>query len=356
MTSQLPRRPNLKPLRNQAKQLVRDHRRGDPRAAGRIRASLPRLAGATEEEILSAPFALTEAQHVVAREYGFPNWRQLSSYTRAAAAREGRKLPDDVEASTDAALTHTVGLTSGDDPLRREPVDVKISTDDVEVRVNEVVELRLWATPEERETSDEIYRNIYISAHRKDAAYIRAEEGRWNATGSTLDRVGDLHEEFVLRLAPVLTRALGIEVETIPLGTSHVDSLDFGGSAEPVCAYRFHLLPDGPPAAIRMPFALGRSFLDRRPDGGALSPAEQQRLDRLVQLMLDELRRSWGLAVAPSHAAPSPCDSPRQIQIAEYGEQGVGSTFAVKSERAFQLVQLFYPRATIERIKAQAGK
>ena len=105
-----------------------------------------------------------------------------------------------------------------------------------------------------------------------------------------------------------------------------------------------------------MTFALGCSFLDRRPDGGALSPAEQRRLDGLVQLIFDELRRSWGLAITLSHAAATRCDSPREIQIAEYGEQGVGTTFAVKSERACQLVHLFYPRATIEHIEALAGR
>ena len=59
MSRDLPERPSLDHLRKQAKLLLRELRRRDPDAK------------------------LTAAQHALAREYGFANWRELKSHVQA---------------------------------------------------------------------------------------------------------------------------------------------------------------------------------------------------------------------------------------------------------------------------------
>ena len=66
----LPPNPNLDKQRKLAKTLARDYWRGDPEAAERVRALHPKPPAA---EI----FALSDAQLVIARGYGFAGWPQL---------------------------------------------------------------------------------------------------------------------------------------------------------------------------------------------------------------------------------------------------------------------------------------
>ena len=67
-TSKLPARPSLESLRKQAKKLARDTAAGDAAAIARARAHLP------EAEL---PLSQRDAQLVLAREYGFPGWKDL---------------------------------------------------------------------------------------------------------------------------------------------------------------------------------------------------------------------------------------------------------------------------------------
>jgi Ankyrin repeat len=67
-TSKLPARPSLESLRKQAKKLARDIARGDAAAIDRARAQLPQA---------KLPLSHRDAQLVLAREYGFPGWRDL---------------------------------------------------------------------------------------------------------------------------------------------------------------------------------------------------------------------------------------------------------------------------------------
>ncbi len=67
-TSKLPARPSLDSLRKQAKKLARDIAAGDAVAIGRARAQLPQA---------ELPLSQRDAQLVLAREYGFPGWRDL---------------------------------------------------------------------------------------------------------------------------------------------------------------------------------------------------------------------------------------------------------------------------------------
>src|SRR5436305_6782552 len=66
----LPSRPNLEQQKKLAKELLAGFREGDATARDRIRAELPD----------KPRIGLTDAQFVLAREYGFVNWRELTAH------------------------------------------------------------------------------------------------------------------------------------------------------------------------------------------------------------------------------------------------------------------------------------
>lgn len=66
----LPARPSLESLRKQAKKLARDAAQGDAAALARVRAQLPQL---------ESPPTQRNAQLVIAREYGFAGWQELTA-------------------------------------------------------------------------------------------------------------------------------------------------------------------------------------------------------------------------------------------------------------------------------------
>src|SRR6266540_1076856 len=66
----LPARPSLESLRKQAKKLARDIAAGDAAAIERARAHLPNV---------DAPLTQRNAQLVIAREYGYPGWQDLTA-------------------------------------------------------------------------------------------------------------------------------------------------------------------------------------------------------------------------------------------------------------------------------------
>src|SRR5688572_3744875 len=80
MKKHLPSQPNLEQLKNQAKDLLKLHKSGDPDAIKRIKESHPHQSNAFESEIRTAKFSLSDAQFVVAREYGFPSWPKLNQH------------------------------------------------------------------------------------------------------------------------------------------------------------------------------------------------------------------------------------------------------------------------------------
>src|ERR1700737_3881040 len=67
-TSKLPARPSLESLRKQAKKLTRGIVAGHAGAIARARAQLPQA---------ELPLSQRDAQLVLAREYGFPGWKDL---------------------------------------------------------------------------------------------------------------------------------------------------------------------------------------------------------------------------------------------------------------------------------------
>lgn len=92
MSRQLPSQPNLRHLKNEAKEFRKALGRGDAGIAERLAANLPRLSDATSDQIQAAEVSLQEVQHVLAKEYGFTNWTEL------AASAEPPALPAGLEA------------------------------------------------------------------------------------------------------------------------------------------------------------------------------------------------------------------------------------------------------------------
>jgi hypothetical protein len=66
----LPARPSLESLRKQAKKLAREFAAGDAAAIARVRANLPGV---------GAPLTQRNAQLVIAREYGYAGWQDLTA-------------------------------------------------------------------------------------------------------------------------------------------------------------------------------------------------------------------------------------------------------------------------------------
>ena len=76
----LPARPNLEQQKKLAKDLIDAFRGGNPEALARIRAELP-----DKQNV-----GLTDAQYVLAREYGFASWRDLTQHIESVV---GEQLP-----------------------------------------------------------------------------------------------------------------------------------------------------------------------------------------------------------------------------------------------------------------------
>ncbi len=79
----LPPRPSLEQLKKQAKELLGAHKSSDPEVCSRLRDSLPRLSKSSDAQVLKAKVSLRDAQLVIAREYGFENWRELKRHVES---------------------------------------------------------------------------------------------------------------------------------------------------------------------------------------------------------------------------------------------------------------------------------
>lgn len=74
----LPLHPNLEHLKKQAKDLQKAHQHGEASICPTLR-QLSRFAQASDDEILSTPISLYQAQHALAKTYGFTNWADLKA-------------------------------------------------------------------------------------------------------------------------------------------------------------------------------------------------------------------------------------------------------------------------------------
>jgi hypothetical protein len=73
----LPDQPDLDVPKREARELLADWRRGDATALERIRHRHPTFDAADDSAIAVGPFHLTDAELVIAREYGFARWTDL---------------------------------------------------------------------------------------------------------------------------------------------------------------------------------------------------------------------------------------------------------------------------------------
>jgi len=82
MAVSLSPRPDLKQIKRQAKELLGTHQNADTSSCARLRL-IPRLADLTDEQIMAADIGLQEAQHALAKDYGFATWAELKTHIAA---------------------------------------------------------------------------------------------------------------------------------------------------------------------------------------------------------------------------------------------------------------------------------
>lgn len=143
MQKPLPARPSLEQFKKQAKELVKDHRTRNASAFALIREFFPSLAGKTDEEIILFPFALHDAQSVIARQYGFPSWNQLRDHLESTS---NHLMPD---SSVDAKF---------------KKICRAYEKDDYELFCSEMNEYIKTAVPKERFESSSLNLAVYFKA------------------------------------------------------------------------------------------------------------------------------------------------------------------------------------------------
>src|SRR5215472_15419152 len=107
----LPERPSLESLRKQAKKLARDVAAGNSDAVARVRTELPGT---------QLPLSHRDAQLVIAREYGYPSWRDLTAEVHArlgqglewAVGQAGQRIHDNDVKGLRQLLEEHPGLLS----------------------------------------------------------------------------------------------------------------------------------------------------------------------------------------------------------------------------------------------------
>src|SRR5215475_13421451 len=83
MSKSLPSRPNLEQLKKQAKDLLKAHKSADSETLNRIQVNHPDYANTSKDKIRAAKFSLSDAQLVIAREYGFASWPKLKEHVES---------------------------------------------------------------------------------------------------------------------------------------------------------------------------------------------------------------------------------------------------------------------------------
>jgi hypothetical protein len=103
----LPARPSLDHYKKRAKDFAKLFKSGDAEIAQRVRKHHPRSSQLLDTGILSARFALADAQLVIAREHGFESWpkfaKHIEALTRENSPVSGFELAADAIVTGDAA-------------------------------------------------------------------------------------------------------------------------------------------------------------------------------------------------------------------------------------------------------------
>lgn len=97
---QLPAHPDLAQLKRLAKDLLAGARAKDPAALARFRV-LPVRARSADTPRTATPFALHDAQSVIAREHGFDSWNALRERVEELTLVFDAAVTQFIEAATD---------------------------------------------------------------------------------------------------------------------------------------------------------------------------------------------------------------------------------------------------------------
>ena len=104
----LPENPSLENLKKQARALLNTLRTGDSDAEARVRNIHPRAA--TAGALDRARFTLSDAQLVVAREYGFESWPKLKAYVARQSSAANSRTEGAPSAEPSLAASDTTDL------------------------------------------------------------------------------------------------------------------------------------------------------------------------------------------------------------------------------------------------------
>lgn len=83
---QLPSSPNMQHLKDEAKALLKAHKKGDPSCCDALK-QIRRFADKTDQEILAGTVALQEVQFALALDYGLESWAALKKHVESAVAK-----------------------------------------------------------------------------------------------------------------------------------------------------------------------------------------------------------------------------------------------------------------------------
>jgi ankyrin repeat protein len=110
----LPDQPNLEQHKKQAKDLLHAHAQAEPTALDRIVRHHPRLHNQPLDAIRAAPFQLSDAQLVIAREHGFESWPKFAKHIETLRlSREVASLDEPTSAFIEAACSPRHGHRLG---------------------------------------------------------------------------------------------------------------------------------------------------------------------------------------------------------------------------------------------------
>lgn len=98
MSRNLPEQPNLEHLKKQARDLIRDFRQGEAVAIERLRSQVA----------IGTKGQLAQAQHAIAREYGFASWPKLKHHVESIADEKALWFPEPA-AEDDSIARHGEG-------------------------------------------------------------------------------------------------------------------------------------------------------------------------------------------------------------------------------------------------------
>jgi len=102
----IPQKPHLDVPKRLARELLAEWRNGDRAAFDRIRRRHPKFADADDATVAAGPFRLSDAQLVIAREYGLAHWTELKQ--RIGANTVAQALDVAIRANDEAAAVQLI--------------------------------------------------------------------------------------------------------------------------------------------------------------------------------------------------------------------------------------------------------